>query len=233
MNSSDPPTTPIEADVISSTLSSPHAGHINWEALAGGAFVEFQNLVLVSLKQPLENLRYWSLLALSLAGLSTLAVIAGLVLAYYQASTEGSYAALSVASSGASILASVASTWISRYLAHAREDVAKTRQEVLELFREYGRKVFGQNDPSVFIYAAPRAVVGRFERLAGGEWVEVSLKEGKTRNYRFALNRVEGERIILRDSNRKIEVEIDQENRRVSWMKGTNKEFLYSIINVH
>jgi hypothetical protein len=75
--------------------------------------------------------------------------------------------------------------------------------------------------------------VGRFERLAGGEWVEVSLKEGKTRNYRFALNRVEGERIILRDSNRKIEVEIDQENRRVSWMKGTNKEFLYSIINVH
>jgi hypothetical protein len=114
-------------------------------------------------------------------------------LAYYQASTEGSYAALSVASSGASILASVASTWISRYLAHAREDVAKTRQEVLELFREYGRKVFGQNDPSVFIYAAPRAVVGRFERLAGGEWVEVSLKEGKTRNYRFALNRVEGE----------------------------------------
>ena len=235
MNSSDPPTTPIapptDTDLIDSSVPSPRVGHTNWDAVAGATYVEFRNLVLASLNQPLDNLKYWSLLALALAILSALTVIAGVGLAYYDTSSH--VAILSAASSGASIIASVTSTVVSRYLANARDDVAKTRQDVLRLFRDFGRKVFGESEPSVYIYSVPNANVGRFERLTGGEWVEVSMKEDVTQTYRFASSRIEGARIILRDKQRKIDVEIDEENRQVFWIsKNNTRTFLYKIIGV-
>ena len=120
MNSSDPPTTPIapptDTDLIDSSVPSPRVGHTNWDAVAGATYVEFRNLVLASLNQPLDNLKYWSLLALALAILSALTVIAGVGLAYYDTSSH--VAILSAASSGASIIASVTSTVVSRYLAN-------------------------------------------------------------------------------------------------------------------
>ena len=237
MNSSDPTTTPdpspttsIDADPIDSSVSSPRTGHTNWDAVAGATYVEFRNLVLASLNQPLDNLRYWSVLALGLAILSAVMVLAGVGLAYYD---TGSYVAiLSAASSGASIIASISSTVVSKYLANARDDVAKTRQEVLRLFRDFGRRVFGESEPSVYIYATPDANVGRFERVTGGEWVEVSMKEAAAQTFRFTSRR-EGDRVLLRDSQRKIDVEIDQENRQVFWIKGNERAFLYKVIGVH
>jgi hypothetical protein len=190
------------------------------------AFESFRNLALASLQAPLDNLARWSVVALVLVTLSVVSVVTLAVLAVIRKDLDS----LHMISAVASIVASLVGGLVSWELRSARADVEASRELLLDEFRTASARLFGEKQPSVVNYLNEAGALGQFVQMSGRVWNEMSLTAPGNYLFEFVFSRLQGKRLFLWDETRLIYVEIDWENKKVWWIEGNNRTYLYKIV---